>query len=209
MHRTGPNPEEHQLLGMLGTLSRQILRVSWHSSSRPYDDLLIPFSGDLGNPYWRHKPAPRVWYLETGPRLLGLQDRTRYVMSSSPPCIQHPYVIHPCSEFLLDLTWDTELEYCSIVCLWVRARYGWGRKLLADGTAAPHIPVVGLPYRPLPPHLGGERPPCDPFGPHGKYPLAHYYPTPEVTHQWMEWRDLERDRLGIPRRPKAAPWIWP
>ena len=41
MRQIGPNPEEHQRLGMLGTLERQNVRVSWHSSCL-YDDLLIP-----------------------------------------------------------------------------------------------------------------------------------------------------------------------
>ena len=99
---------------------------------------------------------------------------------------------------------DTELQCCNSVCLWLPSRYAWGRKLLADGTAAPHIPVKGLAYRPIPPHLGGQTPPFDPFGPYGKYPLAHYYPTAERARQWMEWRALERARLGC--EPWPNPW---
>ena len=43
MHRIGPNTEEHQRLGMLGTLERQNMRVSRHCSSRhAIDNPLIP-----------------------------------------------------------------------------------------------------------------------------------------------------------------------
>ena len=85
-------------------------------------------------------------------------------------------------------------------------RYAWGRKLLSDGTSAPHIPVREPAYCPIPPHLGGQIPPHDPFGPHGKYPLAHYYPTAEIARQWMEWRAMERARLGREPRPDPVPW---
>jgi hypothetical protein len=123
--------------------------------------------------------------------------------------IQHPFVVLPCLNFLPDLDCDTELQHCGIFCLWVHARYAWGRRLLADGTAAPYISVERLPYRPIPPHLGGQAPPHDPFGPYGKYPLMHYYPTPELARQWMEWQALERERLGVSPRPDPVPWLWP
>ena len=129
------------------------------------------------------------------------------MISSTTPCVQLPFIVPLYSDFLPDC--DAELQYCGIFCLWNPARYTWGRKLLADGTAAPHIPVKGLPYRPIPPHLGGQYPPCDPFGPYGKYPLAHYYPTAEIAHQWMEWNAMERRRLGFPARPAPVPWLWP
>jgi len=99
-----------------------------------------------------------------------------------------------------------ELQSHDTVCLWIDWRYAWGRKLLADGTAAPHIPVQGLPYRPIPPHLGGQTPPCDPLEPYGKYPLAHYYPTAERARQWMEWKAMERARSGREPRPDPVPW---
>ena len=99
---------------------------------------------------------------------------------------------------------DTEFQ-SGDVNLWVISRYVWGRKMLADGTPASHIPVRGLPYRPIPPHLGGQTPPHDPFGSYGKYPLAHYYPTPERARQWMEWKAMERTRLGLAPRPEPAP----
>jgi len=101
---------------------------------------------------------------------------------------------------------ELELQSCDVVSLWLVYRHVWGRKLLADGTSAPHIPVQGLPYRPIPPHVGGETPPHDPFGPHGKYPIVHYYPTAERAHQWMEWKAMERARLGREPRPDVAPW---
>ena len=82
----------------------------------------------------------------------------------------------------------------------------WGRKLLSDGTAAQHIPMQGITYSPIPPHLGGQTPPLDPFGPHGKYPLAHYYPTAESARQWMEWKAMERARLGHEARPEPGTW---
>ena len=47
MHRIGANPEENQRLGMLGTLERQNVRVSRHSS-RLHDNLLILFSDVIG-----------------------------------------------------------------------------------------------------------------------------------------------------------------
>lgn len=90
--------------------------------------------------------------------------------------------------------------------LWIRYRYAWGRKLQADGTAAPYIPVEGLTYRPVPPHLGGRTPPLDPFGPCGKYPQVHYYPTAVDAHQWAEWRAMERVQLGIKPWPDRSPW---
>lgn len=111
--------------------------------------------------------------------------------------------------YLLTIDIPTELQYCGMICLWLRGRYAWGRKLLGDGRAAEHIPVKGLKYRPIAPHLGGQRPPCDPFGPYGKYPLAHYYPTAERASQWMEWHALERERLGRDPRPKPLAWLWP
>ena len=113
---------------------------------------------------------------------------------------------HPlrCSHFQADL--DTELQSCETVSLWIPSRYAWGRKLLADGTAAPHIPVKGLTYRPIPPHLGGQSPPYDPPEPYGKYPLAHYYPTAERARQWMEWKAMERVRLGYEPLPEPTPW---
>lgn len=101
---------------------------------------------------------------------------------------------------------DAELQACDTVNIWDISRYAWGRKLLADGTAAPHIPVQGLAYRPVPPHLGGETPPHDPLGSYGKYPLAHYYPTAERARQWMEWKAMERIRLGREPRPNPVPW---
>ena len=127
--------------------------------------------------------------------------------SSTTSCIQHALLFPAQTSFLPDCA--TELQYCSIFRLWVRARYAWGRKLLADGTAAAQIPVNGYPYRPIPPHLGGQSAPFDPFGPHGKYPLVHYYPTREIAHQWMEWKALERERLGVPPRADPMPWLWP
>ena len=101
---------------------------------------------------------------------------------------------------------DTEFQRNDVGNSWVISQYTWGRKLLADGTAAPYIPVQGLPYRPIPPHLGGQTPPHDPFGPYGKYPLAHYYPTAERARQWMEWRAMERTRLGLDTRPDPVPF---
>jgi hypothetical protein len=96
----------------------------------------------------------------------------------------------------------SEMQSSSNSGVWHRFRFAWARKLLADGTAAPHIPVEGLAYRPIPPHLGGETPPCDPFGPYGKYPMVHYYPTAERAHQWMEWRSRQRALVGSePRAP--------
>ena len=101
---------------------------------------------------------------------------------------------------------DTEIQSNDVGNIWVTSRYTWGRKLLADGTSTPYIPVQGLPYRPIPPHLGGQTPPHDPFGPYGKYPLAHYYPTAERARQWMEWRAMERARLGLEPRPDPTPF---
>jgi len=106
----------------------------------------------------------------------------------------------------LPLILDTELQNCDTVSLWTMFRYAWGRKLLSDGTSSPHIPVREPAYSPIPPHLGGQTPPHDPLGPHGKYPLAHYYLTAESARQWMEWRAMERARSGREPRPDPVPW---
>jgi len=101
---------------------------------------------------------------------------------------------------------DTELQSCEVVSLWTMFRCAWGRKLLANGTTTPHIPLQGLAYQPIPPHRGGQTPPHDPFGPYGKYPLAHYYPTAERARQWMEWKAMERARLGHEPWHDPVPW---
>jgi len=106
----------------------------------------------------------------------------------------------------LPLVFDTESQNCEVVSVWTMARYAWGRKLLSDGTSSPHIPVPEPVYSPVPPHLGGQTPPHDPSGPYGKYPLAHYYPTAESARQWMEWRAMERARLGYEPWPHVVPW---
>jgi hypothetical protein len=116
------------------------------------------------------------------------------------------WVRHHYAHIIITNLTDTELENCDVVSLWVILRYAWGRKLLADGTSAPHIPVQGLAYRPIPPHLGGQTPPHDPLGPYGKYPIAHYYPTAERARQWMEWKAMERARLGHEPRPGSVSW---
>ena len=110
---------------------------------------------------------------------------------------------HPADFCLLS---EKELQNCDVVSLWTVFRYAWSRKLLADGTPAPNVPVQGLPYRPIPPHLGGQTPPYDPDGPYGKYPLAHYYPNAESALQWIEWRALERAQLGHEPWPHPVPW---
>ena len=101
---------------------------------------------------------------------------------------------------------DKELQNCDVVNLWMASRYAWSRKLLADGISVSHIPVQGLPYRPIPPHLGGQTPPYDPAGPYGKYPLAHYYPTAESARQWMEWKAMERAQFTPEPWPHPVPW---
>lgn len=99
-----------------------------------------------------------------------------------------------------------ELQNCSIPSVWVRFRYAWGHKMQGDGTVIPSIPVEGLTYQPIPPHLGGQAAPFDAFGQHGKYPQVHYYPTAERAYQWAEWRAMERARLGIEPWPERCPW---
>jgi hypothetical protein len=141
---------------------------------------------------------------------MALQGRTRCVIPGSTRYVtRHSFVTATCPHFLPKLTKShlcVDLQHCGNSSVWVRFRYAWGQKLYADGTAAPHIPVQGLAYRPIPPHLGGQTPPLDPFGPYGKYPQVHYYPTAECARQWVDWRAMERARLEFEPRPDRAPW---
>ena len=103
MHRIGANPDEHQRLGMLGTLERQNVEVSRHSAPRLF--ALIPSSDAIGLPWFRHEPAPRQGRFGTCPQTLGIQDRIRCAMTTSnTPFIRHPFIVLPCSNSLPDLT---------------------------------------------------------------------------------------------------------